>query len=141
MTLRADLYIQQNASWSHVHTHNDAAGSPIDLTGYTAAMSIKRAPGQTVVARAYLSSGGDADGGTIVMGGAAGTITMSMTPAQTLKLLWDFDLWAVIESRDPDAALVKPQNTLVYDCSITNTNGVTTRVLEGRAIVRRSVTP
>lgn len=140
MTLRRDLFINQNASWSDVYTHKDAAGA-IDLTGYTAAMSIKRAPGQTVVARAYLSSGADADGGTIVLGGTAGTVTMSMTPAQTLKLLWDFDLWAVIETHNERGVLVSPQSTLIYDLTITSPAGIATRAIEGRVIIRRSATP
>lgn len=145
MTLRQDLTIQQNASWSFTYTHRDASGSPVDLTGYSAAMSIKRALGQTVVARAYLSSGADADGGTITLGGAAGTITMAMTPAQTLKLVMDFDLWAVIDRRDVDPrgddVLVRPQVALVYDLLLTAPDGSVSRPIEGAAIVRRSATP
>lgn len=139
MPIRQDLIVEQNASFSYVYTHKDAAGSPVDLTGYSAAMSIKRQPGQTTVARAYLSTGADADGGTITLGGAAGTVTLAMTAADTLKLLWDFDLWAVIEKGGD--VTVEPQACLVYDLNLTDADGAVTRALEGKVIVRRSVTP
>jgi hypothetical protein len=139
MTIRQDLRIQQNADWSYVYTHRDSNGTAIDLTGYSAAMSIKRVPGQTTVARAYLSSGADANGGTITLGGIAGTVTLSMTAAQTLKLLYDFDLWALIDGEQ--YATVEPQCELVYDLNLTSGVGSASRVMEGNVIVRRSVTP
>jgi len=138
VTTRQDLIVQQNADWSFVYTHK-AAGTPVDLTGYSAAMSIKRVPGQTTIARAYLSTGADANGGTITLGGADGTVTLAMTAAQTLKLLSDFDLWAVIERGG--AAVIEPEAHLLYDLNLTAPGGAVTRALEGRVIVRRSVTP
>lgn len=140
MTLRQDLYVQQNADWSFTYTHQPN-GSPVDLTGYSAAMSIKKVPGQITVPRAYLSTGSDANGGTITLGGSAGTIQLSMTAAQTLKLVWEFDLWALLQSHDVWDVVVKPRVHLLYDVNLTNASGATSRVLEGKLIVSRSVTP
>lgn len=141
MTIRQDLIIEQNADWTFSYVHKDSDGSAIDLTGYSAAMSIKKVPGQVTVARAYLSTGSDADGGTITLSGADGTVTLSMTAAQTLKLVWEFDLWALLQSHDMDDVFVQPQVNLLYDINLTDAGGKTARVLEGKVIVRRSVTP
>lgn len=140
MTLRQDLYVQQNADWSFTYTHKPG-GSPLDLTGYSAAMSIKKVPGQITVPRAYLSSGADADGGTITLGGTAGTVVLAMTAAQTLKLVWEFDLWALLQSQSIWDVFVKPRVHLLYDVNIKSPAGVTTRILEGKLVVSRSVTP
>jgi hypothetical protein len=138
VTLRQDLIIEQNADWTFTYVHK-SGGSVVDLTGYSAAMSIKRVPGQTTIARAYLSTGADADGGTITLGGDQGTVELAMTAAQTMKLLVDFDLWAVIENGH--AATIKPEAHLLYDLNLASPAGAVTRALEGRVIVRRSVTP
>lgn len=140
MSLRQDIVIEQNAGWTFTYTHKDASGAPVDLTGWSAAMSIKREFGQTTIPRAYLSSGSDAVGGSIALGGAAGTVTLAMTADQTMRLLRDFDLWALIETGHPDV-IVKPRVHLLYDLVLTDAVGNATRAIEGRAIVRRSVTP
>jgi hypothetical protein len=140
MTLRQDLIIPQYADWSFTYVHKDGTGAVVDLTGYSAAMSIKRQPGQTAVPRSYLSSGADANGGTITLGTSDGTVTLAMTAQQTKQLLWDFDLWALIETGRADA-VIKPESHLVYDLALTHADGKVTRAIEGRVIVRRSVTP
>ena len=139
MTLRQDIIIQQYASWQFVYTHRDTSGNPVDLTGWSAAASIKIQIGQTAVPRAYLSSGPDANGGIITLGGAAGTVTMSMTPSQTKLLVWDFDLWAMLETGI--RAIIRREVPLYWDLLLTDTNGNAYRALEGRALIRRSVTP
>ena len=84
MTIRQDLKINQGETWSWVYTHIDSTGSAIDLTGYTARMSVKT--NFTGSTEAYLSTGADADGGIISLGGVVGTVTLSMTAAQTTAL-------------------------------------------------------
>ena len=138
MTIRQDLIIQQHADWSYTYTHR-SAGSVVDLTGYSAAMSIKKVPGQTAAARSYLSSEADANGGTITLGGPAGTVQLAMTATQTVKLLHDFDLWAMLQAGGN--ALIKPEVHLLYDLNLTAPSGAVVRALEGRVIARRSVTP
>ena len=140
MPLRQDLYVEQNADFAFRYTHM-SGGSAVDLTGYSAAMSIKKVPGQITVPRAYLSTGSDASGGTITLGGAAGTIDLAMTAAQTLRLVWEFDLWALMQDHSLYDVAVSPQVDLMYDINLTDTAGKTSRVLEGKVIVRRSVTP
>lgn len=136
MTTRQDLYIEQGVTWSWVYTWLDSAGDPVDITGYSARMAIKtRFDWNT---EAYLSSGSDADGGSIALGDAAGTITLSMTAAQTTALVGDLSIYTLVppENRQP----VEPTVTLLYDLELVTGAGAVTRVLEGRVNVRRQVT-
>lgn len=134
MTLRQDILIRQGETWSHVYTHRDSAGDAVDLTGYSARMSIKESyEGAT---EAYLSSGADADGGSIALGGAAGTVTLSMTAAQTSALL-NLLFYTVLEGPARRAA----RNVdFLYDVEIVSGAGAVTRVIEGRLRVQREVT-
>jgi len=139
MTIRHDLTVQENVDFSWTYTHKDSSGTAIDLTGYSAAMSIKRVPGQTNSPRAYLSSGSDADGGTLTLGGVAGTILIEMTAAQTYKLTSDVDFWAL--SPKWASKGIPKEVHLLYDLLLTDGSGVVTKPLEGALIVERSVTP
>ena len=55
---------------------DDAATTLLNLTGYTATFTLRDKPGGTTVATLTSGSG-------ITLGGTAGTITITRTPAQT----------------------------------------------------------
>ena len=80
MANRYDLTIQQGATFSIVATWKDSAGTPVNLTGYTAAMTLRDSytAAGTVL---YLSSGTG-----ITLGGTAGTITILAAATATAAL-------------------------------------------------------
>jgi hypothetical protein len=133
MTTRHDLRVRQGETWSWTYTKT-ADGSPVDLSAYSARMAVKARIGGS--AEAYLSTGADADGGSITLGGAQGTVTLAMTAAQTaaltedtsLALLMDPTFWA---ERDVE---------FFYDLELVDGSGNVTRELEGRLIVHRQIT-
>lgn len=135
MTTRQDIRINQGETWSHTFPWSADLSS-----GYSAAMSIKKVPGQTTTALAYLSTGADADGGTLTLGNQ--TIVASMTATETAALLTDVDIYALIppEKRRPE--YIEHEECFLYDVNLTNTStGAVTRAYEGKVTVRRSVTP
>lgn len=135
MTTRQDIRINQGETWSYVYTHRDGAGSAIDLTGYSARMAVKASYEDGSIA--YLSTGSDAEGGTIVLGGMLGTVTMSMSADQTTNLT-DANLYGFLP---PDKRKKYERDvSYIYDLELVSGAGVVTRVLEGRCIVHREVT-
>ena len=44
-----DLVVRKNEHWAETFTWTDAAGTAINLTGYTAKMEVRAAPGTTVI--------------------------------------------------------------------------------------------
>ncbi len=130
MAIRQDDHVRQGETWTHTHVHRTAAGI-VNLTGYTARMMVKA--GFRDSSQAYLSTGSDTQGGSIVLGGSAGTIIRSMSAAQTEALADSAVLIPTEEVCDP---------TLIYryDLEITSPAGVVTRVLEGRFFLHRGVT-
>lgn len=136
MTIRQDLQFRQGETWTFTYVHKDAAGSIIDLTGYSARMAIKAGFGDSF--EAYLSSGADANGGTITLGGAAGTVVMSMTATESKQLAGDLQFYG-FDQADIDRVL-EPQIELIYDLELEDGSGVVTRALEGRVIVNREAT-
>lgn len=138
MTKRQDLYVNEGETFSHVHTHKDANGTAVDLTGYSAAMSVKRYPGESITPQAYLSTGADADGGTLTLGGANGQVTIAMTADETNDLLPGVDISALVP---PHIRRRSATEQFVYDLILTDASGTVTRALEGRLYVRRAVTP
>lgn len=89
-----------------------AAPTPVDLTGYTAQMQIRAYPLSSTV---LFDASAD-----LVLGGTAGTITLTITPAQTAGFTW----WQG-----------------VYDLILTAPGGAVTRLLEGTVNVSPGVTP
>lgn len=146
MTLRQNLVVQQGATFSHVYTHRDSAGAAVNLTGYTARMSIAEYFGGPALA--YLSTGSDAAGGTITLGGSAGTVTLAMTAAQTDALADSWGAYADVVFAEWESGLsgitsprTAPANKpMIYDLELVSGAGVVTRALEGGVDLRRSVT-
>lgn len=104
-----DFELDQGASWSTVVAYQDSSGNPINLTGWAAAMQIRlfKAASDPLVAA------------TCVIDGTAGTVTLSLTRAQT----------AALPAKTP----------LFYDVLITNgTQGI--RLIEGQITLDQAVT-
>lgn len=108
-----DLLIEQGATFSQVITYKDA-GVAVDLQGFTARMQV-RATLEAAAALIELNTGN----GRIVLGGSAGTITLSISATDT-------------------AALTAGRG--VYDLELVSGSGVVDRLLQGVATISRNVT-
>jgi hypothetical protein len=71
-----DITVEQGATFSLVVTWRDSGGALIDLTGYSAKMDIRRSVGGALI-KALASGSG------ITLGGAAGTITITISAVDT----------------------------------------------------------
>lgn len=112
---RYDLLIEQGATYTKVFTWYDENKDPIDLTTYTALMEIKGSvDSDTIIA----ASNSDPAAITITLGGALGTISISI--AATITDAFDFDI-------------------AVWDILLTAA-GVSTRVLEGEVKLSKAIT-
>jgi hypothetical protein len=107
-----NIAVEQGADWAATVTW-EADGDPVDLTGYSAAMQVRKSPG-SVAALLELT-----DAAGLTLGGAAGTIEITITSAQL----------SAIEAGDWQ-----------YDLELTSASGVVTRVLQGRFVVDAEVT-
>lgn len=117
-----NLCINQGATFTKVFTWlagtccgQGTAGAqpqPVDLTGYTAAMQIRAYPLSSTI---LFDASGD-----LVLGGTAGTITLSIAASVTETFTW----W-----------------NGVYDLLLTSPAGVVTRLLQGSVTVSPGVTP
>lgn len=85
-----NFYMYPHASFSEITTLKDSAGDPVDLTGRTALMHIRRNLEDTTPV--YVLSTTD---GTIVLGGVDGTITLSLSALETAEPLveWEGESW------------------------------------------------
>jgi hypothetical protein len=111
------IEIQQGATFSRIFTCRNVSKIAVNLTGYTAVISIREAVESASV---IATSAGVSPTITITLGGAAGTITVDITA--TVTAAFDFD-------------------QAVYDIELTETStGKVTRILEGPVILSREVT-
>lgn len=110
MATISNLFIDQNADFTTTVTVNDSNNSALDLTGYTAVGMVRKS---------YSSS--TSTSFTIVFESprTLGQITMSLTDVQTGAL---------------------SSGRYVYDLVITSSGGDKTRVVEGIATIKPSVT-
>lgn len=132
--MKQNLDVRQGETFSFVYTHK-VNGSPVNLTGYTARMSVKLNLLST--ASAFFSDGSDADGGTITLGGALGTITLAMTADQTTAL---DQTDAFINAFLGSGQKLERELDFIYDLEIESPAGVVTRVIEGILTFHRGVT-
>ena len=108
-----DILIEQGATYSQVITYKEA-GVAINLTGYTARLQVRSTleSASTVVELTTAN-------GRIALGGAAGTITLTISATDT-------------------AALTAGRG--VYDLELVSGSGIVTRLLQGVATISRNVT-
>ena len=107
-----NLIIDQGATWNITLTYKNSDGSPINLTGYTAALQLRTSYDASSAALSLSSGSG------IVLGGTAGTIAVTATATQTGSLT---------------------AGEYVYDLEITSSS-VVTRLVQGRITVTPQVT-
>lgn len=108
-----DITIEQGATFQMSLTWKDSTGAPVNITGYTARMQVRGNYESEDTLVSLTSSGGG-----IVLGGALGTIaiTISASVTQLLQL-----------------------EEAVYDLELVSASTVT-RLLQGKAVVSREVT-
>jgi len=111
-----DFTIEKGATFVRTVTwySNAAMTTPVVLTSYTAAMKIRRVDTRAVVATSATDI-------TLTLGGAAGTIVISLSSATTT---------ALTETTPGE---------LYYDLELT-LSGITTRLLHGTVTVAREAT-
>lgn len=78
---RYDLTLEAGATFSLTLTYKDANNAPVNLTGMTARMQLRRAANSTSSLLALTT-----ENGRIALGGSAGTITLSIAAADTTGL-------------------------------------------------------
>lgn len=111
---RITLEIWQGATWRQDFVWKDSAGALLNLTGYTARMQIRPALASSIkLADLTTENGG------IALGGAAGTIVLTLTAAQT-------------------AAITAESG--VFDLELVSPTGDVTRLMEGPVIISFEVT-
>lgn len=79
VAVRGEIELTRGATFAHVFTWTDKAGTAINVTGYTARFTIDNRAGAEVVS---VTSAG----GSITLGGAAGTVAVTLTAAETAAL-------------------------------------------------------
>lgn len=86
-----DFTINQGETFSKVITWKDAAESPIDLTGYTATMHLRRKIADVEPAFTLTT-----ENSRVTLGGAAGTVTLTIsatdTAAMSGKYVYDLEM-------------------------------------------------
>lgn len=108
-----DITIEQGATFQMNLTWKDSTGAAVNITGYTARMQVRENYEAESTLVSLTSTGGD-----IVLGGALGTIaiTIAASATQTLQL-----------------------DEAVYDLELVN-GATVTRLIQGKAIISREVT-
>jgi hypothetical protein len=111
-----DLAMEQGATFTQTITWQDSNNAPIDLTGATASMQIRTATANSAPGTPLV----DLEVGSgLTLGGTAGTITITVTPTQTMSLTV------------PRA---------MYDLYVTLPGGQKWRLLEGAVAIDPTVT-
>ena len=112
---RLNLTCKRGSNFSAVLTWRDEAGVLVDLTGYTAEMDIRTAPVDTGVQLLTLTTANS----RIALGGAAGTITLTISAADTAALT---------------------AQTAWYDLIVTSSGGTVTPLFEGVFVIGERTT-
>lgn len=105
-----NLLVYQGATFDQTFTLT-VSGSPVNLTGYTAAMKVRATPAADAVLSLTNGSG-------ITLGGAAGTVAVVITATQTTAI---------------------PAGQYLYDLKLTSA-GVVTRFIQGTFKVSAEIT-
>ena len=108
-----DILIEQGATYSQLVTYKES-GVAVNLTGYTARMQVRSTlESATTVVELTTANG------RIALGGAAGTITLTISATDTASLT---------------------AGRGVYDLELVSGSGIVTRLLQGVATISRNVT-
>lgn len=109
-----DILIEQGATFQLNLVYKDSNASPIDISGYTARMQVRRAYDAPTPLLNLTT-----ENGAITLGGAAGTIAVQAAAALTTDL---------------------PAKPAVYDLELISPGGVVTRLIRGVATITPEVT-
>lgn len=115
MAAYLDIPIEQGATFTLDLSVTDDAGDPIDLTGYTARMSVKRDARETAALLELTTANV-----RIVITAASGLVTLILTAAET--------------------AAITTWTRGVYDLELISAGGTVTRLCEGAVIILAEVT-
>ena len=137
MTRRQDLQVRQGVTFVHSYIHRDAAGNPVDLTGYAARMRV--AADYASLGEAYLTTDSNASGGSLEITPASGQIDIKFTAVESAALAGNLSELVIF---DPSAVKAKNDRFVhfIYDLELVAPEGSVERVLEGDFIVQREVT-
>lgn len=130
--MRQNLTVFEGETWSFVFVYRDASGI-VDLTGYSARMAVRRFISGGL--RVYLSTGSDAAGGTLALGGTSGTIAMAMTDLETSAIMVNNDLDDIIHGIKR-----RMDEQFIYDLEVVAPSGDVSRPISGDLLLIRSVT-
>lgn len=103
----------QGANFEEVVTWKNAAGSPINNTGYSARMQVRKEPNTEVLANLSTANG------KIELGGSNGEVVLALEAAETEDL---------------------PPGDYYYDLEMVSAGGAVSRIVEGIFSVSREVT-
>ena len=109
---KLNLKIQQHSTFRKKFTWKDGRGRPVNLTGWSAKLQMRTAPGETVL----LEMSSPSNGITV---GANGVINLYLTDEQTGAIQW---------------------SSASYDLVLANPDGEEWRLVEGRVTVSPSIT-
>jgi hypothetical protein len=109
-----DLEILQGETYTKQFVWKDSAGTEVNLTGYTARMQVRQSKASDTVLLELTTANG-----RIALGGAAGTIDLTLSATVTAAITWKRGL---------------------YDLELVASNGVVRRLLEGEVTVSKEVT-
>jgi hypothetical protein len=113
MAVQYIVEIDQGADWFFNVTYENPAGTPVNITSYTAALQLRSLPESTT---AVLSL---ATGSGITITGPSGLVAVHATAAQTGGII---------------------AGDYYYDLEITSPLGIVTRLVQGQAILNPQVT-
>ena len=109
-----DFYIEQGATFDQEIVWRDSNNSPVNLTGYTARLQIRKSVTATTPILTLT-----AENGKITLGGSTGKVTLYLAPSDTSPLT---------------------AFSGVYDLELQSASGFVTRLLEGQVEISREVT-
>jgi hypothetical protein len=115
MAVTYNTTIDQGADWYINFTYEQPSGTPVNITGYTAALQIRTSP----LAKTTVLNLTSAVGGGITITGASGLLACRATAAQTNAIT---------------------NGKYAYDIEITSPAGVVTRICQGTIEVSPQVT-
>lgn len=114
MSVAYNIVINQGADWFFNVTYDQPDGTPVNLTGYTAAMQLRSYPNSPTAVLTLTTTSG------ITISGSTGTLALHATNEQTSAI---------------------DEGNYYYDLEITApSTGVITRLIQGQAEVSAEVT-